>query len=152
MRNGAGWHDVTICNVSSRGLMAKTPSPPQRGDFIEVRRNHVCIVGQVRWVYGTEFGLRTQDRIDIRNLCSPTAAKPAETAEAERRTAPRQTEPSSPEATAERSRMFARLFDHAIIVGCVVVVGVLLSQTIGSILATPLEKATKALQSANRRP
>jgi hypothetical protein len=48
--------------------------------------------------------------------------------------------------------MFARLFDHAIIVGCVVVVGVLLSQTIGSILATPLEKATKALQSANRRP
>ena len=68
MRLGEGWHDIVICNVSSRGLMARTRAAPPRGSFIEIRHGSICIVGQVRWSAGARFGIRAQERIDIMGL------------------------------------------------------------------------------------
>ena len=47
LRSEHGWADVTIGNVSSRGVMLHCTAPLQRNSFIEVRHRSVCIVGRV---------------------------------------------------------------------------------------------------------
>jgi hypothetical protein len=68
MRVADGWRAVTICNVSSRGLMAKCSAPPAKGAYIELRHRGVHIVGRVAWSQGLRFGVRAQDNIDIASL------------------------------------------------------------------------------------
>src|SRR3546814_10848303 len=65
MRADDGWSDVTIYNVSSRGLMARLGSPPVKGSYVEIWHRNVCVVGQVRWAQGGRFGILSQDKIDI---------------------------------------------------------------------------------------
>jgi hypothetical protein len=146
MRDADGWHDVTICNVSSRGLMIKASPPPARGSFIELRKNDVCIVGQVKWSRGTSFGVRAQDRVDIHYLCtSEKSAAPAST-ENDRRSASRSPDrPLDLVQVAERNRFFGRIFDYAVIVTAVITAGIVLSQMAGSALKAPLAKASAAM-------
>lgn len=49
---------ANILNLSTRGLMASAPNPPQAGDQIEVRIDGMPAVhGQVRWVKDLRFGV-----------------------------------------------------------------------------------------------
>ncbi len=73
MRRGTGWGDVTIHNMSSRGLLATADEEFRPGTVIEIRRIHHIIVGRVVWAKGQYFGVRTQDKIDIDGIVS---AKP----------------------------------------------------------------------------
>src|SRR3546814_12398382 len=75
MRADDGWSDVTIYNVSSRGLMARLGSPPVKGSYVEIWHRNVCVVGQVRWAQGGRFGILSQDKIDISALLNGTPAK-----------------------------------------------------------------------------
>lgn len=148
MRCGEGWHDITICNVSSRGLMAKSWAAPARGEFIEIRHGAVCIVGQVRWSAGGRFGLRSQDRIDLTGLVTGRHAPSAGAKGEERRAAPRAPALAlSPEERAEASRRFARLFDWCVMAAAVLAVAIFAADFAGGTLRAPLARVQAALAS-----
>jgi hypothetical protein len=148
LRDDSGWSDMTICNLSSHGLMARCKAPPPRGAFIEVRRGGVSVVGQVRWSRDNQVGIRTQERIDILSLVDDASAQDGER-HADRRAASRkdgatQAKPT-PAALGARSRRWSRLFDRAVITSVGIVSAVLLAQQVHSLLAAPLEQARAAM-------
>ncbi|WP_196795293.1 hypothetical protein [Porphyrobacter sp. AAP82] len=57
-----------ILNVSQRGLLASSSTPPPRGHYVEIRKGGVVIIGRVAWSGNQVFGVRTQDEIDVPGL------------------------------------------------------------------------------------
>jgi hypothetical protein len=147
MRYDNGWADLTICNLSSRGLMAKCADPPPRGTFVEVRRGAVCVVGQVRWTYAGRLGIRTQEQIDVDGLLGEAPAKTSGTQE--RRQGSRGEERGKPKETsaalAERSRRWGRLFDWIVVTAIAIGSAGLLVSQVHSILSAPLDQVRTAL-------
>jgi hypothetical protein len=151
MRSDQGWSDVTIANVSSRGLLLQSTHPLQRNSFIEVRHRSVCIVGRVVWTHGSKCGVRTQDAIDIAGLLSHAPQKRRRAGE-DRRTQPRRPEPRRHAAateTAEASKRFARLFDWTIGAHAACAAGAYVAQSAWPALDAPLAQATAALAHTN---
>ena len=147
LRHDTGWSDMTICNLSSRGMMAKCDDPPPRGAFVEVRRGPVVIVGQVRWSHSTHLGIHAQERIDIPTLLGKEAENGP--AGADRRAGSRgaaeaKAKPSAADL-AERSRRWGRLFDWAVLAVAGVAAAVLLVTQMHAILAAPLAQVRSAL-------
>lgn len=147
MRYDNGWADLTICNLSSRGLMAKCADPPPRGTFVEVRRGAVCVVGQVRWTYAGRLGIRTQEQIDVDGLLGEAPAKTSGTRE--RRQGSRGEERGKPKETsaalAERSRRWGRLFDWVVVTAIAIGSAGLLVSQVHSTLSAPLDHVRTAL-------
>ena len=146
LRSEHGWADVTIGNVSSRGLMLHCTAPLQRNSFIEVRHRSVCIVGRVVWASGAKCGVRTQDSVAVGELLPdgpPKRGKPGE----ERRAAARAPEVRRRPAaeTAEASRRFARAFDWTIIVLAAGAAGAFMTKTAWSVLDSPLAQVQATL-------
>ena len=46
LRSDDGWYDVTIGNVSSRGMMLRGRALPAKGEFIEIRQRSVVVIGR----------------------------------------------------------------------------------------------------------
>lgn len=65
MRDGARNADVCILDLSQRGLLATTATPPRRGAFVEIVLGTISLVGQVRWASEHRIGISLQDRIDV---------------------------------------------------------------------------------------
>ena len=84
LRRGTGfpdmWEDVTIANISDSGIMAKASVPPPVGQEVEVRHRGYGFSGEVVWVAGRRFGIRSAEEIDLSQLLSPSelAARRAE--------------------------------------------------------------------------
>jgi len=149
LRSEAGWSDVTIGNVSSRGMMLRCVAPPPQRAYIEVRHQGVCIVGQIVWISGARCGVRTQDLVDVAGLLSQggrRARQPANDRRAATRPieAPRQ---RSPEERAEASRRFARLFDFAMVAAAVTGAAALAAGLMFDAFSAPLVRASEALAS-----
>ena len=70
MRTGQTWSDVTIRNVSSRGMLLSCDTPPPKGSYLEICGPATTLVGRAMWVSDNEFGVRVQDPIDV-----PSAAR-----------------------------------------------------------------------------
>lgn len=68
MRAPAGWGDVRILNVSSRGLMIRTALPTNPGTTIELRRGDQVIVAKVMWRNGSRAGLRSDSVLPVMDL------------------------------------------------------------------------------------
>jgi len=148
MRDADGWRDVAICNLSSRGLMAKCSALPAKGAYIELRYRHVCIVGRVAWAQGSRFGVRTQDKIDIDSLLDESLVKGVRTREADRTTPPHHPAArSAPDLSAQvaASRRFARLFDWSIVVLGSVLAAIFIFGAASTALKTPMQKVGAAL-------
>jgi hypothetical protein len=146
LRTDEGWSDITICNLSARGLMAKCAKPPAKGAFVEVRRGGSCIVGQVRWSQGMRFGLRSQDRIDTAALHEDPkrTSRRSERRDGAGRAARRK--PARPAALSEaRSRNLARYLDWAALAVAGIVAAGFLFQAASSTLSAPLREARSAL-------
>jgi hypothetical protein len=151
MRTEQGWADVTISNVSSRGLMLQCVTPLQRNCFVEVRHRHVSIVGRIVWARGVKCGIRTQDKVDIAGLLSNAPQKGTKPGE-ERRAAPRKAEARRQRPAteiAESSKRFARVFDWAIVALAAGAAGLFMAQTAWSVLDAPMASAKIALARAN---
>ena len=136
MRCGAEWSDVSIHNMSSRGLLASAAVACPRGTVIEIRRIDHVIVGRVVWQKDSYFGVRTQDRIDIDGIVAarPPLHKPTRGND-DRRTAQR---PSlSVVDRADRSRRFARAFQFGMMIAVVGAAALLMASEIGAILSRP---------------
>ena len=115
MRLGVRWCDVSIRNISSRGLLVQAEAAPERGTFVEIRRGPHVIVARVAWSQGPRFGVQTQERLDVASIIAEPdlskvdykaalAANPAY----ERRSASR---PPDMGQAAERSRLRARALE-----------------------------------------
>lgn len=132
------WHDITILNISSRGLMARTSVVPPARSYIEIRRGaNVTIVGKVVWQDDRHFGIRTQDRIGISMLSDDgsVAAAPHDPL-VERRAQPRPRSVDPAEAF-ERSRQKAALLQFVAFAGGGVVGAFVLANAIMDVLGKP---------------
>jgi hypothetical protein len=152
LRGDDGWSDVTICNLSSRGLMVKCASPPHKGDFVEIHRGACCIVGHVRWSSGSRFGLRSQDDIDTYAIGQdqPGSARGAERRAAAHRRAAKPGPRRSIVAQEERSRQVGRVLEWVMIGSAIACVGGLLALQVGSVLTRPLHDARVAMEAPDR--
>lgn len=147
LRSEHGWSDVTIANVSSRGLMLQCVAPLQRNCFVEVRHRHITIVGRIVWVGGPKCGVRTQDVIDVAGLLSQRPRQQRKPGE-ERRAMPRTSTPRPRAAVAERveaSRRFARVFDWAIVMLAGGAAAAFMAQSAWAALSQPLAQVGTAL-------
>lgn len=145
IRQDSKWVDARIRNVSSRGIMIQMDDPPAKGTFLEVRRQQVVIVGQVRWSNGNCCGLRTQDKVPVHAL-KPNGGAPMdrqdERAPVERRASVRVV---SPEEIAERSRLKAMLFQKVVLVAAGLIGAIFVATLIYELLSYPLSEITKHL-------
>lgn len=79
MRAGVCWDDISILNISSKGMMLHARQAPPRGSYLEVRRGRHAIVARVVWSANDRFGIATQDRISVEALIrEPTAGETAD--------------------------------------------------------------------------
>lgn len=146
-----GWRDVTVRNVSSRGMMLRCETPPARNTFVEIRLQRARVVGRVVWSNGPACGINTQDTIDLSDLLSQPPAKPRKS-DIERRAQPRGMPPHPVQMrslpTEEASRIFARLFDWSAVALAVAVGAIALTDVTGNVLRKPIEMAGTALSSS----
>lgn len=63
-----GTRPVRISDLSARGMLGHMDSPPQRGEFINLRFPSRDVAAQVRWVNGRKFGLRLRETVDVESL------------------------------------------------------------------------------------
>lgn len=68
LRHGSSWSDISILNVSSRGLMIHSGRPLLQGTEVEVRRGDHVIVARVVWREGARAGLKSVDRLAIEEI------------------------------------------------------------------------------------
>jgi hypothetical protein len=73
MRTDYDWIDLSIRDLSKRGLMAEAENPPKRGHYIEIRRFDQVLVGRVVWQNGKKFGVVLADQIDFQAVIDGTA-------------------------------------------------------------------------------
>ncbi len=65
MRADYDWIDLSIRDISKKGLMAESADPPDRGHYIEIRRFEQILIGRVVWRNGNRFGVMLSDEIDF---------------------------------------------------------------------------------------
>jgi hypothetical protein len=73
MRTAAVWVDVSVLNISRRGMMVRCDRAPKRGTIVELRKGHVIVIGRVVWSIEHRFGVRTQDPIGLDALTADQA-------------------------------------------------------------------------------
>ena len=147
MRCGTGWGDVTIHNMSSRGLLATATEEHRTGEVIEIRRINHIIVGRIVWQKGPYFGVRTQDKIDIDGIVAakPPAHKPGTdgpAGEQDRRGAARVIPIAEREA---QSRRFAARFQFAIMIIGIAAGALIAAHYVSGVLSRPLEAVSAGL-------
>jgi len=68
IRDAGDERDVCILDVSTRGLLATTATPPPRGEFVELMVGRHKLVGHVKWAGDRRFGLVLRERISVAGL------------------------------------------------------------------------------------
>lgn len=150
MRAGERWSDVTVCNVSRRGMLLKIPDAPQRGEYVEIRCDTVCVIGRVVWSSAPNLGIRAQDDIDIAALLHERARSHPDQ---ERRAVPRDARSAAPaltiEAQAERSRRIAHIINWSMLAVALACGAGVVGQVVHSTLSAPFEQSRDAMGSRN---
>lgn len=68
LRHSTSWSDISILNVSSRGLMIHSGRPLLQGTEVEVRRGDQVIVARVVWREGARAGLKSDERLAVEEI------------------------------------------------------------------------------------
>jgi len=147
-----GWRDVSVRNVSSRGMMLRCETPPARNTFVEIRHQKACVVGRVVWSSGTAFGINSQDTIDLAELLSQAPAMPMKENNDRRlharggagRSVQMRVLPAE-----EASRIFARLFDWSVVAVAVSFAALGIADVAQDALQQPLERTRATLNAQN---
>lgn len=143
LREGTGWQDATIMNLSAHGVMFKSNGCYPRGHFLEIRRGGHVIVAQVMWSDGGKVGARTQDELavfDIINDRPPPRTKFG-MAVVERRTQPRMLPDE------DRSRLIAQAINYATVLLIGIAGSALIAGSVTGALSKPLDAAQAAMSS-----
>ena len=143
MLNGTAWQDICILNCSLHGLGIQSPTAPQRGSYVEIRRGRQTIVARVAWSKGHRAGLRSQDPIFVGALVSgnDSAPAPSNAAFTERRRQPRAPAPSHAD-----SRLAGRAMEFACFAVIATAVGLAGLSAVSQALARPMQEVNAALQ------
>lgn len=144
MRAGATWSDACILDLSTRGMLVRSATMPQRGAYVEVRRGVHVIVARVVWSSPDRFGVQTQDPVPAdRLILDPEgiSAPPASSASGflERRAATR-----PPRDRHDRSRRTARAMEF----GTLLLLGAVATAIVGDAVAHTFGKPMTALNVA----
>ena len=113
------WVAASIRNISSRGMMLRTGTPPPPGTYVEIQLNAGAITARSMWTFDQACGLRTQDRIDVNALKGTRGAAPdlkASAAVAEARSQIRRPVARSAQEVEARSQRLSSLFQFFTIV------------------------------------
>lgn len=140
VRNGAGWTDACVLNISSHGLMIYAKTPVQAGSHVELRRGGLLVVARVVWRKNHRIGLRSHDRLAVEDIISSetaAAAIPAITGgiSIERRNRPRDE---------QRSRARSRAMEFI----SLALVGTALAGAITAYAVETLRKPVSAVEAA----
>jgi hypothetical protein len=138
MRIDGQWVDVSIRNISSRGLMLHSEHAVPRGTYVEIRRDVHTIVGRAVWRDGRNFGLYAQDRINIDAVIDgPRATGGARiNGQPERRHRTRD---------AGETRAWSAKLQYGTLAACGVIAAVALAAEVFDTLAAPFVAAKLAL-------
>lgn len=68
MRGRDNWSDVTIRNISPHGMLLLASRPPKPGDYVEIRKSSLTLVGRAVWVKGKAFGVQLIERLNFNAL------------------------------------------------------------------------------------
>lgn len=147
LKYGRSWYDVTVRNVSRRGLLLELRDPPARGTFVEVRRGKAIVIGQVLWVRDGRCGLRAQDTIDLTDfLAQRRMGESWQVGHPDRRIRPRRRLSD----IAQDGQALARVGQWAG-VSLITLLGVYtIVSAAHSALATPMAKVTQVLDASAR--
>jgi hypothetical protein len=147
-----GWGDAEVRNVSSGGLMAVSAQPPQRGSYVELRRDSYSIVGRVVWSSGTSFGVQAQQKVSLPDLVRPRAQPMTKGKErrAESRGPVRYAgRRKSSQEIAHASARQARAFEFTILVATAIAFAFLLADQVAGMLRAPLGEVERTLREAD---
>lgn len=158
MRVTTDWIDVCIHNMSSRGLMAGTDTPPKVGSYVEIRRGTQVIVGRVMWSRGRFFGIRSQDRLSVKAFVAeprlagrPPPADAADPHSADRRAERRLADEARLARRVERSRTFASMFQYGVMAAVVLAAAGIGASTVYDVLSKPADTITRSMADATGR-
>lgn len=149
MKDSRGWHDVRILNISSKGLMARSPAAPSRGSYLELRRGRHVIVARVVWSNGQQFGVRAQSLLVPSQIIEEQGseisppARPGGSPALERRSSPRLAGHAH-----QQSRWRARALEFLGIVAMVAILGVLALDISQQALAHSMKAVNQSLASS----
>jgi hypothetical protein len=141
MRHGTAWDDISILDISSRGMCLRGRQVPPRGAYVELRRGRHKIVARVVWAIDQKFGVVAQDLIVIDAVISDPDRAPTNPPAVERRANPRL------ETRADRSRFVARALQCTVFALIGVASALVAAGLVGDVLGTPLLAVSQALSS-----
>jgi hypothetical protein len=144
MRLGRDWSDVTIRDLSSRGMKLSCAAPPPPGTYIEICGPATTLVARAIWVEDECFGVRTQDPIDVESLI--TGGRLRAYAPAQIRVQPLRRAGHGERHADSRQRASAIEFGVAILV--ILIVAVAAAILLHNTLAAPLRHVATSLGTA----
>lgn len=144
---GPKWVDAVILNVSSRGMLVRSEVAVEVGTYIDIRRGRQVIIGRAVWINGNQFGVRTQDKIDIEGLLGELSRpSSADGARPERRADPQRGGAVMTAAQrAERNRQLGTLFQYFMIAAVALAAAGFAASTVHDLLAHSLGTVTSHL-------
>lgn len=104
IRNGPGWADACILNISSRGLLIYARCTAQPGSQVRLWRGGYLIVARVVWRSNERLGVCTPEPIAVDNLISSESEPAAVPVLGREAKLERPRQPRSHERSRERSR------------------------------------------------
>jgi hypothetical protein len=147
MNVGGKWSDGCIHDVSDKGMLLSSDSPPAIGTYVDIRRGTLAIVGRVVWNGGSRFGVRTRDPVSIAALIAEPVLK-SRPATSERRTLTREESARRSARHADRNRHRSAAFQFV----CLTIAGLGIAYFAAiscyNALAAPLAAAADVLNSA----
>ena len=152
MRVDGKWVDVRIRNISSRGLLVQTSTPPPRGSYVEIFKARHTIVARVVWSDDQRFGIHSRERLDVGALIGEAAPnKPAGTTapdaprHLERRSDPRRLTAANVTQRLERSRRISALVEFGLITICGAIAAMIMVSTVYETLSQPFNHVSSSL-------
>lgn len=149
MRSDDGWSDVTMRNVSSRGMLLFASKAPDKGRYIEIRKGDHAMVCRVMWTEGAEFGVLSQDRLDVEAIvdavCRPATDRVREGLLVERRGRGRPVDTVSIARRAERNRFIGAAMQFGMIAAGGLAAAVFVTAAAKETLAKPLALISRHL-------
>ena len=76
MRTDSGWCDVSILNMSSRGLMVHTRLAAAKGSTVELCQGEHMISARVGWSKGPRVGLAAEALLPVEQILIPGRSGP----------------------------------------------------------------------------
>ena len=152
MRLDGNWVDVRIRNISSRGLLLQSTTPPPRGTYVEIFKARHTIVARVVWAKDQQFGIHTRERLDVGALVGesastkpPGAISPDAQPPMERLSNSRRLTAANVTQRLERSRRISAVVEFGTIVTCGAIAAALTVSTVYETLSRPFRDISSSL-------